>query len=53
MATQYVRLQENLNQTVCIKAYLERVPLYFAANESADDKKVLKFNRSTSLYTAQ
>ena len=40
MATQYGRLQEFKPESDSIKAYLERVSLYFAANEIADGKKV-------------
>ena len=40
MATQFGRLQEFKPETDSIKAYLERVSLYFAANEVADGKKV-------------
>ena len=40
MATQYGRLQEFEPESDSIKAYLERVSLYFAANDIADCKKV-------------
>ena len=40
MATQYGRLREFHPETDTIKAYLERVDLYFAANEVAEDKRV-------------
>ena len=56
MATQYGRVQEFKPESDSIKAYLERVSHYFAANDIADGKKVpvaAEFNRSTYLFTAQ
>ena len=40
MATQHGRLREFHPETESIKAYLERVALYFTANEVAADKRV-------------
>ena len=40
MATQYGQLQEFKPDSDSIKSYLERVSLYFAANDVADGKRV-------------
>ena len=40
MATRYGQLQEFKPESDAIKAYLERVSLYFTANDVADGKKV-------------
>ena len=49
--SKFGRLQEFNNDAESVTAYLERVELYFATNEIADDKKVAVFLSSVGATT--
>ena len=47
MATQFGKLQEFRPETDCIKSYLQRVSLYFEANEIDSKKQVAVLQNNT------